>query len=119
MLLGEVPPDLGVAAPHDGAVPTPHRAPAAGVLRLRSCASATPVRIRNLAAFSLALVGACAVSDRPREREGASASAIQGGSDDATHAFAVGITDNSSTCSGALIAPNLVLSARQDRKSVV
>jgi MYXO-CTERM domain-containing protein len=48
---------------------------------------------------------------------GTQASAIQGGSVDTTHTFAVGVCAGSPgqcqfTCSGALIAPNVVISAR-------
>lgn len=69
----------------------------------------SPFPARAVAAAALA-VSACA-GPGP-ERTGASASAIQGGADDTTHTFVVGITDGASTCSGTLIAPNLVLTAR-------
>jgi len=70
---------------------------------------------RGAAAAAVAALAACAAPahDAPAtERASATASAIQGGADDATHTFVVGITDGASTCSGTLIAPNLVLTAR-------
>src|SRR5438132_127277 len=47
----------------------------------------------------------------------ATAQAIQGGTSDTTHTFAVGVCGGAKgqcqfTCSGALIAPNLVVTAR-------
>ena len=57
----------------------------------------------------LALAG-CAVE--PPERVAATSSAIQGGADDATHTFAAAILEGGGVCSGTLIAPNLVLTAR-------
>jgi MYXO-CTERM domain-containing protein len=56
------------------------------------------------------LVAGCAV-DRG-EPTGVSAAAIQGGADDATHTFAVALLEGGGVCSGTLIAPNLVLTAR-------
>jgi Trypsin len=63
------------------------------------------------------MVGACA--DHGRERDpspvltGRRADAIQGGTADTTSTFAVTILDDQSgLCSGTLIAPNLVLTAR-------
>jgi hypothetical protein len=55
--------------------------------------------------------------DEPRparaERTGRRADAIQQGDADATSTFAVGVVDDANTtCSGTLIAPNLVLTAR-------
>jgi V8-like Glu-specific endopeptidase len=70
-----------------------------------------------------ALVAACATgcgSNPPmNEPTATSSSAIQNGAVDATHAFALGIVQTSqlqshqiSVCSGALLAPNLVATAR-------
>ncbi len=75
-------------------------------------------------AFALACVAGCGSRASSRDEPvGRSASAIQGGEDDATHGFAVGICAGALSgpmgghaceilCSGALIAPNLVLTAR-------
>jgi len=75
---------------------------------------------RNAQAAALALAVAvpwgwgCG-ADRPSD-VGASSLPIQGGSDDGTHQFAVGILAQTSRgtalCSGALLAPNLVVTAR-------
>jgi hypothetical protein len=60
--------------------------------------------------------GACSVSpalDGRSERTARLAQAIHGGESDLVHGFAVGIYDRSrGFCSGSLIAPNLVLTAR-------
>lgn len=56
--------------------------------------------------------------ERTGESVGESAQAIQGGSTDTTHTFAVGVClggrpgECQGTCSGALIAPNVVVTAR-------
>lgn len=56
---------------------------------------------------------ACAPSSSGDDRAQKKSSAIQGGLADTTHAFAVAVLDASdSTCSGTLIAPNMVLTAR-------
>ena len=79
--------------------------------------SRLPLAALALAALaaSFASVG-CAFKATSRSGEGArlstAKSAIQGGSVDRTHTFAVAIVTNGETCSGALIAPNLVLTAR-------
>ena len=63
-----------------------------------------------------AWVAGCGASDAARERTGSAASEIQAGATDSTHTFAVGVVQvNASTiefCSGALLAPNLVATAR-------
>ena len=71
-----------------------------------------------LAAVAAASSSGCS-SETAREATGRSHAAIQRGTDDATHAFAVGVcgagtgpADCPITCSGALIAPNLVVTAR-------
>lgn len=60
------------------------------------------------------LTMACSSEGDSLERTGVARSAIQGGVVDRSHAFAVGIynTIEGSICSGALLAPNLVLTAR-------
>ncbi len=70
-----------------------------------------------------ALLVACAMScgspALPNDRVGVSTSDIQGGSTDTTHAFAVGVVQLAQAqqnmvafCSGVLLAPNLVATAR-------
>jgi hypothetical protein len=75
----------------------------------------------KLAVLSAALaLAACADGTRApsaraneETRTGRRADAIEGGMADATSTFAVGVVDESNvTCSGTLIAPNLVLTAR-------
>ncbi len=72
-------------------------------------------RTTTILACGLAL-WACAdrvSSDGAPARTGQRADAIQGGAADATNAFAVAVFDDSGEiCSGTLIAPNLVLTAR-------
>jgi trypsin len=75
-------------------------------------------------AFVIVCVGGCGSgASSPVERVGSSASGIQGGTTDTTHNFAVGVCGGAFggpqdgnncqvICSGALIAPNLVISAR-------
>jgi len=64
------------------------------------------------AAASVAL-GLLACSTNTDERTALGTAAIQGGAADTTHTFAVAVLDASNaTCSGTLIAPNLVLTAR-------
>ena len=80
------------------------------------------MRIRFVGAFvavaSICAAAGCSSSgSRAGEKAGRSASAIQGGTDDHTDSFAVGVCGGapgncSLRCSGALIAPNLVVSAR-------
>jgi hypothetical protein len=67
----------------------------------------------SVLALSLFAVG-CASQDGERESVAVVKSAIQGGTEDTQHAYAVGIYDaeEGALCSGALIAPNLVLTAR-------
>jgi V8-like Glu-specific endopeptidase len=71
-----------------------------------------------LAAAAAASSSGCS-SETAREATERSSAAIQRGTDDATHTFAVGVcgagtgpADCPVTCSGALIAPNLVVTAR-------
>jgi hypothetical protein len=63
-----------------------------------------------------AWVAGCGASDSARERTGSASSEIQAGATDSTHTFAVGVVQvNASTiefCSGVLLAPNLVATAR-------
>src|SRR5204862_251245 len=66
-----------------------------------------------------AAVAGCGTSSPPREDARVSTAAIQGGEIDTTHKFAVGVCaggagpgDCAYICSGALIAPNLVVTAR-------
>jgi hypothetical protein len=82
----------------------------------------------RIAGGALSVVVVCAVGcgskpSLPPERVGSSQSAIQGGAMDTTHTFAVAICGGAEggpdqgqncelLCSGALIAPNLVISAR-------
>ncbi len=74
--------------------------------------------MRFLHTLAAALAVSCAVGvpacspDATRERAHRTSSAIQGGVEDGTHTFAVAVYDRNDTCSGTLIAPNLVLSAR-------
>jgi hypothetical protein len=66
------------------------------------------------------LVGAwaagCGASPAAQDGTASTSSAIESGSDDTTHTFAVGIVQllgqNAAFCSGALLAPNLVATAR-------
>jgi len=74
-------------------------------------------RVR-VALFAVA-AGTClgALSCSPAEptagpRLGRAHGAIQGGKTDSTHTFAVAVDSDGGTCSGTLIAPNLVLTAR-------
>ncbi|HRG95976.1 MAG TPA: trypsin-like serine protease, partial [Polyangiaceae bacterium] len=62
-------------------------------------------------AFFLVALVACG-GPRERASTGRGASAIQGGAEDDVHTFAVAVIMPDSTCSGTLIAPNLVLTAR-------
>lgn len=69
--------------------------------------------VRGIGSFSAAaLLAACTASTYPGETVAERESAIQGGSPDATHTFAVAILEGDGICSGTLIAPNLVLTAR-------
>jgi MYXO-CTERM domain-containing protein len=56
----------------------------------------------------------CSSQEPAREHTAAASSAIQGGTDDSTHTFVVGIYNQQyqAVCSGALLAPNLVATAR-------
>jgi MYXO-CTERM domain-containing protein len=85
------------------------------------CRSATYMRNPALlAAFALSsLLVACSGNvggeSGPEERLGTQASAVQGGTMDtsASHNFAVGVANRlGGVCSGTLIAPNLILTAR-------
>lgn len=62
-------------------------------------------------AVGLSMVG-CAAETPDGEALGDDEGAIQGGSVDRTHSFAVAVLQGDSTCSGVLIGPNLVLTAR-------
>lgn len=71
------------------------------------------------AALSFILVAAgCSSRERAAESTGATSAAIQGGTVDTTHTYAVGVCSGGSPgncfgiCSGALITPNLVVTAR-------
>jgi hypothetical protein len=72
---------------------------------------AAPVAVVSLA---LGLLAGCGTSPEKEAGAGSTSSAIQGGATDTSHAFAVGIMGQTSgaMCSGALIAPNLVVTAR-------
>ena len=91
-----------------------------GALRGRLRPAARPVESIGMrwafVAGALGIVSAAACSSQtPRpERTSATSSPIQGGSNDTSHNFVVGIYNNqySAVCSGALIAPNLVATAR-------
>ena len=67
-------------------------------------------------AFAAATVAACATSTTSQEQVGSSSAPIQNGTIDSTHTYAVGIMRSQGratySCSGTLIAPNLVLTAR-------
>lgn len=68
-------------------------------------------------ALILATAGACSSAAPTSEPTAQSASPIQGGTDDTTHDFAVAVVVNlgenqGELCSGALLAPNLVATAR-------
>jgi hypothetical protein len=72
------------------------------------------VRIVPAAALAAALAAGCGSQD-PTEPLSSASSAIQGGTNDTTDTFAVGIAimeNNLTLCSGALLAPNLVATAR-------
>jgi V8-like Glu-specific endopeptidase len=79
--------------------------------------------VRILGAGALAVVAfvvGCSTTDggSARESAGSTSSAIQGGTNDTTHTYAVGVCRGSGprqcsgVCSGTLIAPNLILTAR-------
>jgi len=70
-----------------------------------------------LGVLGVALALGCGARDTSNEATARAWSAIQGGADDTTHDFAVGIEVNLGhgegiVCSGALLAPNLVATAR-------
>jgi V8-like Glu-specific endopeptidase len=69
-----------------------------------------------LTAAVLACVAACGSPSPPREQAATSSNAIQGGTNDSTHSFAVGVVLQGARgvalCSGALLGPNLVATAR-------
>ncbi len=74
------------------------------------------VTLSAAAVFACAVFAGCS-SSAPVEQAGSASSPIQGGTDDLKHSFAVGVCVGSPgqcqlICSGALIAPNLVLTAR-------
>jgi len=72
-----------------------------------------PVALALLACGAAAACGAQGDGDGDGARIGRRSDAIQGGTSDATSTFAVAIVDpDGSVCSGTLIAPNLVLTAR-------
>src|SRR5579859_1621231 len=69
--------------------------------------------------LAIALAAACSGAGSPTDDSSMLSSPIQGGTNDTTHTFAVGIIisqgNNSgqiALCSGALLAPNLVATAR-------
>jgi hypothetical protein len=69
--------------------------------------------VKRLAVPIAFAMAACAIVAPDAERTGARRDAIQGGTLETGSAFAVGIFDDQgTTCSGTLIAPNLVLTAR-------
>lgn len=73
------------------------------------------MRIVRAGALAAAVAAGCSSQDRPADPFGTATSDIQGGTADTTHTFAVGvaITQTGLTlCSGALLAPNLVATAR-------
>ncbi len=63
---------------------------------------------------SVLAASGCSVPDVPEsnEKTGAVAQSIQNGSTDDTHKFAVGVSMGAGLCSGALILPNVVATAR-------
>ncbi|MBV9948398.1 MAG: trypsin-like serine protease [Myxococcales bacterium] len=73
----------------------------------------TPVVLGTL---SLALASGCGDAGALHESTGESESSIQGGSSDTTHNFVVGVVQQNNgafaLCSGVLLAPNLVATAR-------
>lgn len=74
-----------------------------------------------VAVTAVAVLAGCSSSSPSTSSEhvGSDRAAIQGGTTDSTHTFAVGIfTTQGALCSGALIAPNLVLTARHCVASV-
>lgn len=76
-----------------------------------------PREWRATALVAVVWVGGCSNAAPTPERTRATAHAIQGGSDDTTHNYAVGVCVGQqgyceALCSGALIAPNLVVTAR-------
>lgn len=71
--------------------------------------------LRSAGVSFVAFAMACGSSDLPKhEIVGSISAPIQGGTTDTTHSFAVGIFNQaiSGVCSGALLAPNLVATAR-------
>ncbi len=75
----------------------------------------TSLPIALLALSALSAVVGCGSADAPSESLGSISSAVQGGKADTTtaHNFAVGIANKmGGVCTGTLIAPNLVLTAR-------
>ena len=76
-------------------------------------------RTASLAALLVACAASCGGSEPTGEALALSSSAIQGGSNDTTHSFAVGVVQLAQAqqnmvafCSGILLAPNLVATAR-------
>jgi Trypsin len=75
------------------------------------------VTLGATALVACGLAMGCSSSAPQQDKVGSSASAIQGGKDDPSHPFAVGVCVGGPgqcqlICSGALVAPNLVLTAR-------
>ncbi len=74
----------------------------------------------GLCALAAACLASCGGSDPARAPTAVESSPIQGGTDDATHTFSVGIMQTSQLaansmvafCTGVLLAPNLVATAR-------
>ncbi|MGH7437389.1 MAG: trypsin-like serine protease, partial [Polyangiaceae bacterium] len=69
-----------------------------------------------VAAAAAAWAAGCGSSDSARERTGSAGSEIQAGAADSTHSFVVGVVQVTPStvefCTGALLAPNLVATAR-------
>ena len=81
--------------------------------------SGVEVRVMKRSACFVALGLACCSSPMPGDLVGTTSSDIQGGSTDTTHLFAVGVVQLADEqqnmvafCSGVLLAPNLVATAR-------
>jgi MYXO-CTERM domain-containing protein len=64
------------------------------------------------ALLAVGLAAGCGTSSEKSELVSRLNSSIQGGTTDTTHTFAVGVSQGGAICSGTLIAPNLVLTAR-------
>ncbi len=82
--------------------------------KLVACATLPVASVASVASVALATLVALVACGGPRKHTstGEGSSAIQGGTEDEVHTFAVAVIMPESTCSGTLIAPNLVLTAR-------